>query len=324
MTEEEYIRNRLDMINRNSVYGLCAANSSEIARIVRSTLRDRIIEKVSDGAGVILSATYLPKTYQKEEQKMNATSVQVINNVKDMNVTFEKSPLEETRIIMSVSTDDDTYEINCSGFGCEKFLRKMDFVPSKEYEYINNQLMEREKEINKLKQQLQQVERDKKRLTGKYTFLDGCYKGLLKDYHQLKDKIDEKDQKIDELEEQEAAEKKFNEKLHDFEVNNKKYDGKIMVEILKRNSGRYPWGEEKSPADNVNHPSHYTGRYECIDVMQDVFGNEATDNFCLCNAFKYIWRARKKNGLEDVKKAVWYLNKYIEEAEDGEDKVTGT
>lgn len=72
---------------------------------------------------------------------------------------------------------------------------------------------------------------------------------------------------------------------------------------------------DEEPKDNVNHPSHYTGRYECIDVMQDVFGNEATDNFCLCNAFKYIWRARKKNGLEDVKKAVWYLNKYIEEAE---------
>ena len=123
----------------------------------------------------------------------------------------------------------------------------------------------------------------------------------------------------------EAAERRFNEKLHDFEVNNKKYDGKIMEEILKRNSGRYSFDEEKSSTDNVNHPSHYTGKYECIDVMQDVFGDEATNNFCLCNAFKYIWRARKKNGLEDVKKAVWYLNKYIEEAEkDGEDEVTGT
>lgn len=72
---------------------------------------------------------------------------------------------------------------------------------------------------------------------------------------------------------------------------------------------------DEEPVDNVNHPSHYTGKYECIEVMKDVFGDEATDNFCLCNAFKYIWRARKKNGLEDVKKAVWYLNKYIEEAE---------
>lgn len=81
----------------------------------------------------------------------------------------------------------------------------------------------------------------------------------------------------------------------------------------------------EEPTDNVNHPSHYTGKYECIDVMQDVFGDKATNDFCLCNAFKYIWRARKKNGLEDVKKAVWYLNKYIEEAEkDGEDEVTRT
>lgn len=123
----------------------------------------------------------------------------------------------------------------------------------------------------------------------------------------------------------EAAERRFNEKLHDFEVNNKKYDGAIMEEILKRNYGRYPLDEGKSSTDNVNHPSHYTGKYECIDVMQDVFGDDATNDFCLCNAFKYIWRAHKKNGLEDVKKAVWYLNKYIEEAEkDGKDEVTRT
>lgn len=86
------------------------------------------------------------------------------------------------------------------------------------------------------------------------------------------------------------------------------------IKMLYEQDGHTKLQEEKI-ADNVNHPSHYTGKYECIDVMQDVFGDEATDNFCLCNAFKYIWRARKKNGLEDVKKAVWYLNKYIEEAE---------
>lgn len=46
------------------------------------------------------------------------------------------------------------------------------------------------------------------------------------------------------------AERRFNEKLADFEVNNKKYDGAIMEEIVKRNSGRYPWGtDEKSPAE---------------------------------------------------------------------------
>ena len=64
--------------------------------------------------------------------------------------------------------------------------------------------------------------------------------------------------------------------------------------------------------DPVNHPKHYTGKYECIDVMIELFGVEAVKNFCACNAFKYIWRFREKNGIEDVKKADWYLNKLIE------------
>lgn len=65
--------------------------------------------------------------------------------------------------------------------------------------------------------------------------------------------------------------------------------------------------------EEINHPSRYAGgKYECIDVMQDVFGVEAVKHFCMLNAFKYLWRAEKKNGIEDIKKAVWYLNKYIE------------
>ena len=49
-----------------------------------------------------------------------------------------------------------------------------------------------------------------------------------------------------------------------------------------------------------------------IDVMVDGFGADAVKHFCILNAFKYVWRAEKKNGIEDIKKAVWYLNKYIE------------
>lgn len=66
-------------------------------------------------------------------------------------------------------------------------------------------------------------------------------------------------------------------------------------------------------ADNVNHPSHYcTGQFECIDVMIETQGVEATMNFCMCNAFKYLYRHKGKNGLEDVRKADWYLCKYLE------------
>lgn len=36
-------------------------------------------------------------------------------------------------------------------------------------------------------------------------------------------------------------------------------------------------------ADNVNHPAHYeTGKFECIDIMVETQGVEATQNFCVC------------------------------------------
>ena len=51
---------------------------------------------------------------------------------------------------------------------------------------------------------------------------------------------------------------------------------------------------------------------ECIDEMILIFGVEAVKNFCLCNAWKYRYRAADKNGVEDLKKADWYINKYVE------------
>ena len=63
--------------------------------------------------------------------------------------------------------------------------------------------------------------------------------------------------------------------------------------------------------DPVNYPKHYadTCSLECIDVMLIAFGKDAVINFCMCNAFKYMWRFKNKNGQEDLQKAKWYLNK---------------
>ena len=71
------------------------------------------------------------------------------------------------------------------------------------------------------------------------------------------------------------------------------------------------WKQEK---DNVNHPKHYeTGKFECIDVMGEVFGSDNLKEYCLINAFKYLYRCkRKEKELEDIKKSIWYLNKYVE------------
>lgn len=71
--------------------------------------------------------------------------------------------------------------------------------------------------------------------------------------------------------------------------------------------------DNTEPNDVVNHPTHYTnGSMECIDEMKLIFGKQAVMNFCLCNAWKYRYRALHKNGEEDLAKASWYINKYKE------------
>lgn len=62
--------------------------------------------------------------------------------------------------------------------------------------------------------------------------------------------------------------------------------------------------------DIVNRPKHYVGStsLECIDAMCIAFGKESVLDFCLCNAFKYMWRCKNKNGIQDLQKARWYLD----------------
>lgn len=70
---------------------------------------------------------------------------------------------------------------------------------------------------------------------------------------------------------------------------------------------------DEGKVETVNHPAHYKhGDIECIDAMESAFGRTAVEDFCIINAFKYLWRSRDKGGLEDIDKAVWYLNKYKE------------
>lgn len=59
----------------------------------------------------------------------------------------------------------------------------------------------------------------------------------------------------------------------------------------------------------VNHPQHYNAHpsgIECIDVVEHF-------NFNLGNAIKYVWRADEKgNAIQDLEKAVWYIQREIE------------
>ena len=73
------------------------------------------------------------------------------------------------------------------------------------------------------------------------------------------------------------------------------------------------WEEPKeslSEEANPIRPNHYKScSIECIDAMILAFGVDAVAEFCIINAFKYIWRYKDKNGLEDLNKAEYYIDK---------------
>lgn len=72
-------------------------------------------------------------------------------------------------------------------------------------------------------------------------------------------------------------------------------------------------------SDNVNHPSHYTaGNIECIDAIHEaVKGLEGYEAYITGNVMKYMWRWKRKNGVEDLKKARFYLDRLIKQTENG-------
>lgn len=69
--------------------------------------------------------------------------------------------------------------------------------------------------------------------------------------------------------------------------------------------------------NNIDHPAHYCqGGIECIDAIKAAtVGKTGIEAVCVANVIKYIWRYENKNGLEDCKKAAWYVNRLIQELE---------
>jgi hypothetical protein len=64
--------------------------------------------------------------------------------------------------------------------------------------------------------------------------------------------------------------------------------------------------------DNVNSPPHYNqAGIECVDAIAAAT-SDGFEYYLQGNILKYLWRYRYKNGIEDLKKAQWYLNKLIE------------
>ena len=69
----------------------------------------------------------------------------------------------------------------------------------------------------------------------------------------------------------------------------------------------------KTIGDLVNNPEHYNqGSIECIDAIEAMLSKEEFIGYLRGNSQKYRWRFRYKNGIQDLKKAEWYLSKLIE------------
>lgn len=66
----------------------------------------------------------------------------------------------------------------------------------------------------------------------------------------------------------------------------------------------------------VDHPPHYTaGKIECIEAIEAATtGLEGLEAVCTANVIKYVWRWKRKNGVQDLAKARWYLDYLISKA----------
>ncbi len=122
-----------------------------------------------------------------------------------------------------------------------------------------------------------------------------------------------------------------NDRAGDFYWSHHGFDGDIIAYRLQQSDKSEQACDDVAEADDeadlnecigqdfdvVNHPLHYTkGRIECIDAIDSATtGKSGIEAVCVANIIKYLYRYEEKNGLEDVKKAKWYINKLISELE---------
>lgn len=165
MTEEEILRKKLDRLNENSHYGIMI--DTEITSIVRN-----LIKRLEDN------------------EMKKATSVQNIKDVKDVSFSIDNHPAEmESKLTIVASTNDDIFAFEFEGPDIRQSCKAAGLFTGWEKDQKIRELekelgewkkeaadclrlrdevrREKNKEINKLKQQLQQAENDKKRLTYK-------------------------------------------------------------------------------------------------------------------------------------------------------------
>lgn len=91
----------------------------------------------------------------------------------------------------------------------------------------------------------------------------------------------------------------------------------LCLELLKNERSVIEQTLGSEPAEDVvNHPAHYNaGKIETFDYITDNLSDNEFRGYIKGNILKYISRERHKNGIEDLKKAQWYLNRLIAKLE---------
>ena len=100
------------------------------------------------------------------------------------------------------------------------------------------------------------------------------------------------------------------------------YNQREFINMVDKIGPRYPEqlelnlessGTMHTKHDPVNHPKHYTqGKIECIDALASAtMGLSGIEAVCTASAIKYLWRWKHKNGVEDLRKARWYIDQLI-------------
>lgn len=96
-------------------------------------------------------------------------------------------------------------------------------------------------------------------------------------------------------------------------------ENNVTKSILLNVEDEKEWDSDTVPGivgnvtDNINNPSHYNQyRVEVIDIIEDATKNlKGIEAVCVSNILKYILRYQFKNGIEDIKKCRWYIDKLI-------------
>ena len=82
--------------------------------------------------------------------------------------------------------------------------------------------------------------------------------------------------------------------------------------VMAVNLNDYDLSRLRDTKEMINHPAHYSGKNECIDVIKAMLTGEEFAGFLKGNIIKYRFRSDRKNGEEDIRKAEWYEDKLIE------------